>query len=144
MSELEVGQVWKNVEQGTVEILKVYFSANDKQGVLIKPNMAACCSVDSKGNIDIGRASIKWILQQHTLITNADGTPHVKPPVYREVTPMEAMKAIIENDGPINCQLSDDEDWQDVTMTGADLDTNATWPFATSGGSYKKCRVIIS
>ena len=72
--ELKVGQVWRS-ESGRFEreILKIHdkcvFYYSEK--------------VDDASMYTSGKTNIIGFIESHTLITNADGTPHVKPNVYR-------------------------------------------------------------
>ena len=129
--DVEVGQVWKDKFDGTTRTVlklcnkgwfqRVYYEFTNK------------CDV-----------SEPKFVNDYTLITNADGTPHVKRVKYREVTPMEGMKAIVDNDGPIKCQMSDFGDsWITSILRGIDLSKNTIYPFFEENNTYGRCRIEV-
>ena len=76
--ELEVGQVWKSTYPCAVKgitVLKLFSNnGSNRVGYFYQRD-------DSCGILD---ESIEYFRENRTLITNADGTPHVKPNDYQD------------------------------------------------------------
>lgn len=67
---------------------------------------------------------------------------------YRELTPLEAMKAIVENGGPIQCEVDVVErggrsTWTPSRLLGASLKNGQSYWFHTNNNSYQRCRIEV-
>ena len=64
-------------------------------------------------------------------------------PQYKAVTPFEMMELIVENGGPVECQMCDfGENWKPRICTGVDLNNDYVFRTSTFSG-YAKARVKV-
>ena len=73
MSEIEVGQVWIDPQGNKADIIGI-----ERRGGIIR-NIAMQSRVTNK----LAMGEFHELIKKHTLITNADGTPHTPPNDYQ-------------------------------------------------------------
>ena len=81
--------------------------------------------------------------------TAASGMSKIKSPIqrkikqYRNLTRLEAMSAIVENGGPIKCEMRscENSDWREFTLIGIKL--LAKFPFESANDWCFKCRIEV-